>query len=101
MYNLNMTGLFHNFQCECGFADSVRNSWHHFGYGDQCPISSEATDSWNWEANKGAVSAHCYYNTNSQQAWRWDYHVHHIKLRDTNIQVLEIFSLVVLYLVKL
>ena len=93
--DLNMTGLCHNFQCECGFADSVRNSWHHFGYGDQCPISSAAADSWNWETNKGTVSSHYYYNTDSQQAWRWDYHIHYIRIRDADIQVLEHYFLVV------
>jgi hypothetical protein len=88
----------HNFQCECGFADSVRNSWHHFGYGDQCPISSAAANSWNWEADEGTVSAHSHYNTNSQQTWRWDHHVHYVKLWDTDIQVLENYFLVVLWL---
>lgn len=74
-------------QRKCGVSDSVRDPRHHPRYGDQCTVGTTSTDRRDREADQGAESVDRHDNPHGQQARRRDHHLHHIQLRDPDLQV--------------
>lgn len=76
---------FDSVQCERGFSDPVWDPWHHLGYGDLCSITTAPANRWDREADQRAVTAHSHADSHCQQAWRWNNHLHHLKLWDPDL----------------
>lgn len=74
-------------QCERCFSDSVRDPWHHPGYGDLGTLTTEAADSRNREADQGTVAADSHHHAHHQHPRRWNHCIHYLQLRDTDVLV--------------
>ena len=57
-------------QCQCRFADSVRNQRHHPWYGNICSFAATSANSRNRKASKGPVAADSNNNTYNEHSRR-------------------------------